>query len=217
MRNILNKEIKLSASVLSWLFIVAGLMFFLPGYPVLCGAFFVTLGIFHSFQNAREANDIVFSALLPIAKKDVVKGKYMFSCLIELCGFAVMAAAAVIRMTLLSDAAPYRNNALMNANLFALGTALVIFGLFNMIFIRGFFRTSYKFGKPFVLHIIAAFVTIGIAESLHHIPGLEQLNSFGTENIGLQLCLLAAGALCFALLTSISYRKACVSFEKTDL
>ena len=76
MRDILRKEIKLSSSVLSYLFILFGLMFLLPGYPVLCGAFFVCLGLFQSFQNAREANDIVFSALLPIAKRDVVKGKY---------------------------------------------------------------------------------------------------------------------------------------------
>ncbi len=74
MRDILRKEIKLSASVLSYLFIPFGLMFLLPGYPVLCGAFFVCLGLFQSFQSAREANDIVFSALLPIAKSDVVKG-----------------------------------------------------------------------------------------------------------------------------------------------
>lgn len=75
MRNILRKEMRLSASVLSYLFIVFGLMFLLPGYPILCGAFFVTLGIFQSFQAAREANDILFSVLLPVAKKDVVKGK----------------------------------------------------------------------------------------------------------------------------------------------
>ena len=80
MRNILLKEVKLSASILSFLFILFGLMFFLPGYPVLCGVLFVTLGIFQSFQNAREANDTVFSALLPIAKRDVVKGKYLFTC-----------------------------------------------------------------------------------------------------------------------------------------
>lgn len=79
MRNILRKEMKLSASVLSYLFILFGLMFFIPGYPILCSAFFVTLGVFQSFQSAREANDIVFSALLPIAKKDVVKGKYLLS------------------------------------------------------------------------------------------------------------------------------------------
>jgi len=84
MSNILRKELRLSASALSYFFIAFGFMFFIPGYPILCGVFFVTLGIFQSFQNAREANDIVFSALLPIAKKDVVKGKFLFSCFIEL-------------------------------------------------------------------------------------------------------------------------------------
>ena len=52
MRNILLKECKLSASPLSFLFIPFGLMFFLPGYPVLCGGFFVTLGNFQSYQKA---------------------------------------------------------------------------------------------------------------------------------------------------------------------
>ena len=69
MINLLRKEMKLSASVLSYLFIAFGLMFFLPGYPILCGVFFVTLGIFYSFQNSRETNDIIYSILLPIAKK----------------------------------------------------------------------------------------------------------------------------------------------------
>ena len=83
MRDILRKEMRLTASVLSYCFIAFGLMFFLPGYPVLCGAFFITLGIFQSFRYAVESNDIVFSALLPIAKHDVVKGKFAMACLME--------------------------------------------------------------------------------------------------------------------------------------
>ena len=140
MRNIMLKELKLSSSLLAFLFIAFGVMFMLPGYPVLCGAFFVTLGLFQSFQTAREANDIVFSALLPIAKKDVVKGRMLFVCFIELCGLLLMLISVVVRMTVLSDAVPYRANALMNANFFALGGALVIFGLFNLIFVAGFSR-----------------------------------------------------------------------------
>ena len=133
MRNILIKELKLSSSPLAFFFIAFGLMFFIPGYPILCGVFFVTLGLFHSFQFARESNDIVFSVLLPIAKKDVVKGKYLFVCFIEFCALFLMTIAVIIRMTVLSDASPYVNNALMNANFFALGCAMFIFGFFNMI------------------------------------------------------------------------------------
>jgi len=109
MRNIMRKELRLSASPLTYLFVAFGLMFLLPGYPILCGAFFVTLGIFQSFQTAREANDIVFSALLPIAKRDVVKGKFLFVCFIELCGFLLMAIVTALRMTVMSGAAVYRH------------------------------------------------------------------------------------------------------------
>ncbi len=217
MNPLLRKEMRLSASILSYLFIVFGFMTLLPGYPILCGVFFITLGIFQSFQSAREANDIVFSALLPVAKHDVVKGKYQFSVLIELCGMMVMAILTLVRMTVFSGAGIYRQNALMNANPFFLGMALLIFGMFNMIFVGGFFRTAYKFSRPFVTYIIVCFLLICIAESLHHIPGLEALNAFGFDHIGLQLSLMLAGALLYVLMTVLSYNKACDDFEKIDL
>lgn len=217
MRNILRKEMRLSASPLAYLFIAFGLMFLLPGYPILCGAFFVTLGLFQSFQTAREANDIVFSALLPIAKRDVVKGKLLFVCVIEFCGLSLMLLSVLLRMTVLSEAAAYRSNALMNANLFALGAALLIFGLFNLIFVRGFFKTSYKMGRPFVIYIIAAFLAITLFEALHHVPGLGALNAFGTEHLGIQLAALIAGLAAYALLTALAFKGACRSFEETDL
>ena len=217
MCSIMLKEMKLSASPLSYLFILFGLMFFIPGYPILCGAFFVTFGIFQSFQTAREANDIVFSALLPIGKKDVVKGKYLFVCFIEACGLILMLIAVICRMTVFSDLSVYRNNALMNANLFALGISSFIFGLFNLIFVGGFFKTAYKFGGPFAMYSIAVFLTIGIGEALHHFPGLEVLNAFGFEHIGYQWIVLSAGIIIYLLFTMISYRTAYKNFEKIDL
>lgn len=217
MNALLRKEMRLSALLLTYLFIGFAVMTLLPGYPILCGVFFITLGIFQSFQSAREANDIVFSALLPVAKRDVVKGKYQFVLLIELCGFAVMAVLTIIRMTVLADAPVYRQNALMTANPFFLGMALLLFGLFNTIFLGGFFKTAYKLGKPFVTYIVVVFAVIGAAEALHHFPGLEALNAFGFDHFGLQLALFAAGALCFIALTVLSYKKACENFERIDL
>ena len=79
MNALLRKEMRLSASVLSYIFIAFAAMTLVPGYPILCGAFFVTLGLFQSFQNAREANDIVYSALLPIAKHDVTLSHVIYS------------------------------------------------------------------------------------------------------------------------------------------
>ena len=217
MKAFLNKEMRLSASILSYLFIAFAFMALLPGYPILCSVFFITLGIFQSYQNAREANDIVFSALLPVAKRDVVKGKFLFAVFIELAGVLIMAVLTFIRMTALSGSAVYRQNALMNANPFFLGMALLIFGLFNLIFISGFFRTAYKFAKPFVTYIITAFLMIGAAEALHHIPGLEALNAFGFDHFALQAALMLGGALLYALLTMLAFKRSCAFFDKIDL
>jgi hypothetical protein len=159
----------------------------------------------------------VFSVLLPIAKKDIVKGKYLFVCLIEGCSFVLMAVSVMLRMTVFSKSAAYLSNPMMNANLFALGLACVIFGLFNRIFVGGFFQTAYKFGRPFVSFIIVCFFVIFIGEAVHHVPGLQRLNAFGTDDIAVQLLLLAAGILIFVMLTVSSCRKACEDFERIDL
>jgi len=216
MNPLLKKEMRLSASMLSYIFIAFAVLTLLPGYPILCGAFFITLGIFHSFQSAREANDIVYSALLPIAKRDVVKGKFQFAIMIELLGFLTMVIFTLVRMTVLNDFDVYRQNALMNANLFFLGMALVVFGLYNLVFIGGFFKTAYKLSS-FITYIVAAFIAIIIAEAMHHIPGLEAVNAFGFDDVGLQVCLLLAGAVIFVAMTYLSYRRSCSNFEKIDL
>ena len=87
MKKLLSKEIRLAASPLSWIFLAATLMTLLPGYPILMGAFFVCFGVFHSFQNAREANDTLYTVLLPVKKTDCVSAKYVFTCFIQLIGY----------------------------------------------------------------------------------------------------------------------------------
>lgn len=217
MTKLLYKELKLSASPLSYFFTAAAFLTFVPGYPILLGAFFTTLGIFYSFQTMRENNDIQYSLLLPAAKADVVKSKFVFTVFIEFCSFLLMTVITLLRMLLMKDAAVYTSNALMCANLCFLGFALVIFGLFNFIFVGGFFKTAYYFGKPFIKYGIVSLLLIAAAETLHHIPGLESFNAFGFEDIRLQAPALCVGALAFAGLTALALKKSQRAFELTDL
>lgn len=217
MRKLLKKEMKLAASPLSYIFIAFGLMAFLPGYPILVGSFFVCLGLFQSFQCMREANDITYTALLPVAKGDIVRAKYVFCIMIESCYFILTSVPVLVRMTVLSETAVYRNNVLMNANLVYLGFVLLILGLFNLIFIGGFFKTAYKFAKPFFAFIVASFLVVGIGETLFHIPALSFLNAFGFTHIGLQTGVLFTGAIIFVCLTVISLHWSIKNFEKIDL
>lgn len=217
MRNLLWKEFKLAASPLTYLFLPMGFMFFLPGYPVLCGAFFITLGIFRSFLSTRETNDILYSALLPIRKRDAVKGKYLFAIVIEIAGLIPMCIAVMVRATVLRDVTAYRNNALMNANLYALALALVIFAFFNAVFLSGFFKTAYKTGRPFFLYIITAFAVICIGEATHYFPGLEWLNAFGFDYLPRHLLILLSALILYIVTSYASYSVSCRRFEQIDL
>lgn len=217
MKLLLIKEFKLTACPLTFLFTAFALMTMIPNYPILVGSFFVCLGIFYTFQFAREFNDVTYTALLPVAKRDVVRARFFFVVTIQAISFAAIAALTLLRMSLLSDKAPYAENPLMNANLVYLGCVLVIFALFTLIFVRGFFRTAYYFGKPFLLFSIAAFIVIGAAETLHHLPGLGYLSTPGWENLPMQLTALCAGIVIFAAGTWLALRRSVRSFEKIDL
>ena len=215
MKDLLTKELKLAASPLSFLFIAFAAMTLIPGYPILLGSFFVCLGIFQSFQTVRETNDILYTVLLPVDKGDAVRAKYIFVCFIEILAWLLMAALTALRMTALSGAEPYVTNPLMDANLVYLAYAAVVFALFNAVFLGGFFKTGYKFGMPFVVFIVAAMLTVGIAETLHHIPGLELLN--GSDALGVQAAILAAGLVIWAAATLLSCRRSQRIFEALDL
>lgn len=217
MKKLLTKELKLFTAPLTYFFIAFALMTLLPGYPILCGAFFVCLGIFKSFQTGRETNDILYTVLLPIKKSDAVKARFIFVAFIELVSFAVMAVLTVVRMTVLSDAAPYVQNALMSANPVFLAFTLLIFAMFNLIFVRGYFRTAYATGKPFIVFIVIAFVIIGIAEALHHVPGLAFVNAISGEGMAANYIILAIGAIMYALITLLAFKASCKSFETVDL
>ena len=215
MKSLLTKELKLAASPLSFLFLAFAAMTLIPGYPILLGSFFVCLGIFQSFQTVRETNDILYTVLLPVDKGDAVRAKYIFVCFIEILAWLLMAALTALRMTVMAEAAAYAGNPLMDANLVYLAYAAVVFALFNAVFLGGFFKTGYKFGMPFIVFIIAAMLTVGIAETLHHIPGLEFLN--GSSALGVQAAILVAGLAIYALVTWASCRKSRQRFEKLDL
>lgn len=216
MKTLLLKEFKFSANILTYFFIAASLMAFLPGYPILCGAFFVTMGIFYTFQSSREGNDILYASLLPVKKGDVVRVRYIFTVCIEMIAFVIMTAIAIVRMIFLSDAKVYATNALMNANLMFLGFCLLIFSAFNVFFVGGFWKDAYKIGKPFLASTVATFIILGAGESLHFFPGMSELNTaFGMLEI--QLPILAASVIIYVVSTIISCKMSVRSFERIDL
>lgn len=209
MYKLFMKEVKAASHPLSFVFIIFSFMFLIPGYPILCAPFFVTLGIFQSFQKTRENGDILFSVLLPISKEDVVKGKFIFVISIELCSTLIMAFCVILRMTILRDNPVYSSNPMMRADFSALSLALLVFALFNYIFVRGFFLTSYKIGLPFLLYSVSAFTVVAGGEILSRL--------ISVNSVKIRSALIAVLSLLCSLITFISYRMSVKSFLRLDL
>jgi len=217
MKNLIYKEFRLAMPLLTIAFLAFTLMTFIPGYPILCGAFFVCFGIFQSYQMGREDNDILYSVLLPIRKTDVVKAKYATTIILQMIAFSFCTVFTGIRMISLSNAKVYTTNVLMAANLVFLAFVLLIFTAFNVIFLGGFFKTAYGIGKPFIVFISVNFIIIGIAEALHHFPGLSWLNAMDFSYAGRHTIILIGAAIVYVIVTVVSCKGSQKRFEKIDL
>lgn len=216
MKKLFYKEMKLSANPLTYLFIAFSAMTMIPSYPILVGSFFICLGIFHTYQQIREYDDVTYTVMLPVKKRDIVTAKYLFVLFIELTAFILCTLLTIIRMKILGTAVPYATNQLMNANMAYLGYTMIVFAVFNSIFLAGFFKTTYKIGKPFFIFCVVSFIIIIMGEILHHIPDLESLNN--PSNLSMpQAVIFAIGIVVFMLCTWLSYQKAVKDFEGIDL
>ena len=217
MKQLMHKELKLSTALITWIFLLFGFMTLIPGYPILVGVFFVCMGIFYSFQFSREDDDILYTSLLPIKKKDVVTAKYICVVFLEMISFIIMVGMTILRMTVLKDMVAYVSNPLMAADITFLSFALIIFALFNFVFIRGFFKTAYYYGKPFIFFCITAFIVVGLGESLHYMPGMSFLNEVSGDGLNMQWPLFIVCIVVYGLLTYFSMKSSQKRFEKLDL
>ena len=217
MKSLIKKEFSLAIPPLTYIFLAFALMSFIPGYPILCGAFFTCLGIFQGYQSAREAGDIYFSLILPVGKRDIVRAKYLSVMILEGASVLLMCVITFVRMKYLSSAPVYVGNVMMAANPLFIAFAVAVYAVFNTVFLGGFFRTGFNIGKPFLAFGIAAFLVIALGESLHHFPGLAYLNALGWEEAkGLLWSVPASLALYFAS-SFLSMRSSERRFELLDL
>ena len=217
MKKLLIKEATLCAAPITYIFIAFAAMAMIPGYPILVSAVFVCLGIFYSFQNGRESNDVLFTALLPVRKSDVVRAKFMFCCAIELASLVLSVILTLMRMIFIGNASPYGENPMMNANFAYLGYTLIIFALFNIIFVATYFKTAYNIGKPFIAFCIISMLFIGVAETLHHLPGLTALNSTDFSGAAMQSIVLCIGIIVYIAITTAAIGISVKRFDKIDV
>ena len=215
MTELLRKEFRLFAHPTNWMFLAFGAMMLIPGYPMYMPAFFSTLALFYACLSARENNDLYYTLLLPVRKRDAVRARTLFFAVMELLQLALCAVFAVLRGVL--NIGP--NAAGMDVNTALFGLCLVMLGLFNLLFLPRLYKDPTAVGKPFLLASLWMFLYIVAAEvCCFALPFFRDvLDTPDPQHLGAKLAVLAAGALIFALLTLLASRKAEGVFEKVDL
>ena len=107
----------------------------------------------------------------------------------------------------------------MDVNLALFGLALLLMGLFNLLFLPRLYKNPAAVGKPFFIVTVWVFVYILAAEACCFVVPFfrDVLDTPDPQFPGAKLAVLALGAALFVLLTLLGVRRAEAIFEKVDL
>ncbi len=216
MKNLLNKELRLTLHPTNVLFLFLAAMVFIPSYPYYVACFFTTLGIQFLCLNARENADAEFTAALPVRKGDAVRARIALAVLLEVGQLVLMVPCFLIKDAVYP---PEMTNPVgMEANFALLGLSLVLLGAFNLVFFPRYYRDVRKVGGPFVLGIIPVWTLMLVFEAFtHFVPFFQRLDTTGSAYLPEKLLTLGVGAVLFALLTAAACRLSVKRFQKADL
>ena len=162
MTALLNKEFKLCLHPATFIYLALVLMLLIPNYPYLVSCFFVCNAIFFCFQQARENGDAMYTAMLPVSKAQAVRARVWFVVIIQAIDLALMAgmcASEIVSM-------PPTNAGGTDHGLSLLAFALVLFAIFNLIYLPSFYKTGYKAGTAFLKSAIGVWIWLVLCEGL---------------------------------------------------
>jgi hypothetical protein len=219
MKALLYKELKLAMHPICYVFIALfPFMILIPSYPIAIGFLYVLTCypiLFLGANKGQQSNDLLYSTLLPIRKKDIVKARIMTVLLMHVVFIALT--------TALFPLAVFINNSINDAVVPGLGLhsyvlvlAIVIIGyaIADLIF----FPIYYKNGKSIVmstLMMILGFVLyLGIFTiGLPFIPGLEWINELP---LYVQFIILGISLIIYIALHLVVYKVSYKRLEKVD-
>lgn len=215
MSNLLSKELRLALHPTNIIFLFFAAMVFIPGYPYQVAAFFCCLGVNFLCVSGRENSDIIYTALLPVRKRDIVRTRFMLVALLQLGQMLLMSLCIIVKDAFIS----LDNPAGLEANAALIGLCLIAFGIFNAIFFTQYYKNPQKIGVPFVICTVVIFLLIGLEVMCTIIVPFvhDKLDTRYLLYMPEKLAVLGVGIVVYVILTLLAYRKSAKSFEKLDL
>lgn len=226
MKALIYKELKLSMHPICYVFIVLfPLMILIPSYPLGIGFIYVLTCypvLFLGANKGQQSNDLLYSTLLPVRKKDIVLARIFTVIFMQVAFMLIMSAlyplARYINYSVGSGGSSSSSGTIpglgLDSYLLVLAFAIIGYAIADLIF----FPIYYKKGKSIVMStlftIIGFVIYIGVFTiGLPYIPGLEILNNL---HIGIQAGVVAGAILISLALHIVVYKVSSKRLENVD-
>ncbi len=222
MKNLLYKEFKLAFHPIIYVFIlVFPFLVLAPSYPIAVGLIYVLSAypiLFLGANKGQQSNDILYTSLLPIRKKEVVKARMLSILVVQLIPMIIMFFANFFAVESLDEFVNVVEEIgevglTRDSMLLALAFGLVGYSIFDYIFLPWFYKNGRSIVGPtlvgmLVFMIFLGGVTIALPEL---VPAINEFN------LGIQALCFVGAAIIYAILHIFIYRRSARNLEHVDL
>lgn len=155
MKQLLRKELKLSIQKFFYFLpIILGLLMFIPNWIFMfIFYYFIWISVPQIYGHYQATRDYEFTVMLPVKREDIVKAKAFALYIIESLHIITAVIFGLIHNHIYGSF-----NFFFDINLAFFGLAILLYGLFNVIFLPGYFKTAHFFGKPLIYASIATII-----------------------------------------------------------
>ena len=227
MKALLYKELKLAMHPICYIFIALfPLMILIPSYPLFVGFIYVLVCypvLFLGANKGQQSNDLLYSVLLPIRKKDIVLARLMTVILMQLAYIALASCLYPLALAInhiVKEAEPELTSVGLGLNGYVslLAIAITGYAIADMIY----FPIYYKKGKSIVLSTLLMILgnsifLVMLTVVIPYIPGCEGYTKLLCESgVGIQFAFLGAAIIISAALHFVAYKISAKRLELVD-
>lgn len=221
MKALLYKEFKLAMHPICYVFIfMFPFMILIPSYPIAIGFIYVLSCypiLFLGANKGQQSNDLLFSTLLPVRKKDIVLARIFTVGFMQLVFISVMSALYPVALMIKNSGTPDIPGLGLDAYLSVLGIALTGYSIADIIF----FAIYYKHGKSIVMSTLMTILGFIVYLSMFtiafpFIPGMEWYKNTMSGPIWMQLIVLGVSLIIYFILHLLTYKISSKELEQVD-
>lgn len=215
--NLLIKELKLGVAPIYYVLpFLTGALMLVPAwlyFVVLFYFFFITVPNMHA--GYKTQNDLMFTTMLPVTKRDIIKARVSVIVILELLHVAIAVIFGMISLLLYPNLTYYFFKPTMGF----WGLCFVTLAVFNICFLTMYYKTAYKYGVATVVSIAVAMVFAGSAEwlGIKNAFVVDLFKGSGADNLAIQLSILLGGIAIYIVTTYIAYQLAYKRFKKVEI